>query len=206
LLLPIKGDLIICPEQIIQRLVKENLLGTCYPFMRNQGNVLLINKNNPKQITGINDLIRPDIRLFISNPDTEKVSHQGYRKTVENILDLNQLDHHAFSSSIDNASDNIVFGEKIHHREAPQVLANNLCDVAIVYYHLALRYKRIFPGMFSIIPLGGTEQSPEPLKGNLQNQLFVAEFKTENNWAKPFLDCLLSDESKAIYEKHGLRQ
>ena len=32
----------------------------------------------------------------------------------------------------------IVFGERIHHREAPQALADGKADVAMVYYHLAL--------------------------------------------------------------------
>ena len=40
----------------------------------------------------------------------------------------------------------IVFGERIHHREAPQALADGKADVAMVYYHLALRYVRCFRG------------------------------------------------------------
>ena len=49
----------------------------------------------------------------------------------------------------------VEYGERIHHREAPQAIMDGRADVAIVYYHLALGYTRIFPSLFEMVPLGG---------------------------------------------------
>lgn len=39
----------------------------------------------------------------------------------------------------------LVYDESIHHREAPQAILDERADAALVFYHLALRYQRIFP-------------------------------------------------------------
>jgi hypothetical protein len=43
---------------------------------------------------------------------------------------------------------------------------NCWADAAIVYFHLALRYTRIFSDLFDFIPLGGTREQPQPYAEN----------------------------------------
>ena len=55
-------------------------VGTAYTalfnwvFARSEGNSLLLARGNPEGITGIGDLLREDVRLFISNPVTATTS------------------------------------------------------------------------------------------------------------------------------------
>ena len=45
-----------------------------------------------------------------------------------------------------------------HHREAPQALADGEADVAMVCYHLALRFVRVYPGGLKSYARGGTRR------------------------------------------------
>ena len=114
---------------------------------------MLINKGNPKSITGIADLLRNDVRLTISNPITETASYSVYKKTLLDVASEQALDVNAFNNLIDKDSTQVVFGESIHHREVPQILYEGRADVGIVYYHLALRYTRIFPDDFELVEI-----------------------------------------------------
>ena len=103
------------------------------------------------------DLLRPDVIPFISNPDTDASSYGVYRETMLAMARIRGLDVGALTRRLSGEADEvgesgvIVFGERIHHREAPQALADGRADVAMVYYHLALRYVRVFPGEFEIV-------------------------------------------------------
>jgi len=96
--------------------------------------------------------------LFVSNASTEKASHIGYRNTLVNLAKRKGLQSDKLENWIDKGSSRIRFGQSVHHREAPQALFENQCDVAILYYHLALRFTRIFPELFELIPLGGHDR------------------------------------------------
>ena len=80
--LSLQPDLFISPPRVMAQLQKEGFVRSHQLLARNRGSVLLVGKGNPKQITGIADLMRDDVRLFISNPDTETVSYEGYRETL----------------------------------------------------------------------------------------------------------------------------
>lgn len=114
------------------------------PFMSSRGCVSLLHKNNLKGIAGIVDLLRPDVRLFLSNPNTEKVSNQIYTDCLRRLATQDFLAH--APGQPDPAK--LVYGRSIHHREAPQAIMDERADAALVFYHLALRYQRIFPEHF----------------------------------------------------------
>ena len=99
----------------------------------------------------------------------------------------------------------VVFGERIHHREAPQAVADGSADVAPVFYHLALRYVRIFPDYFDIVPLGGSVEDPDPLEGNVTGITSMGLIGDGGSWGSRLLEYLASDEALKIYESHGLR-
>ena len=94
----------------------------------------------------MSDLLRDDVIPFMSNPDTEAASYAVYRDTILETARLRGLDVRSLERRLSGDSGAIVFGERIHHREAPQAVAEGRADVAMVYYHLALRYARIFTG------------------------------------------------------------
>ena len=97
-----------------------------------------------------------------------------------------------------------MLGECIHHREAPEALAAGQVDTAIVYYHLALRYTRIFPDLFDIVPLGGTKEDPNPPPENLTARIHMASVGDGGDWGEAFLAFMQSDSVADIYTRHGL--
>jgi len=202
LILSVRPHVFISPPEVMEHIKKLGFIKQHVFVAQNQGSVLLIPRDNPKKIHSIPDLIRDDIRLFISNPETEKTSYSGYRQTLEGLARRQDLGVNAFCDAV--FGDSAVFGERIHHREAPEAVAGDNADVAIVYYHLALRYTRIFPDIFDIIPLGGTKEQPAPPPENLIAQIHMGLIGDGGEWGEAFMKFMQSDVVAKIYDYHGL--
>ena len=211
LTLRVRPDVVIGPREVVERLHAEGETGAPVAFARSRGNAYLVRTGNPKEIRGVADLLRPDVIPFISNPDTETASYRVYRETMLAAARVRGLDVGALRRRIsgkggENAR--IVFGECIHHREAPQALADGEADVAMVYYHLALRYVRVFPRKFEIVcegwdPVG--EGDREPAEGMVVTEYVVAPAWRAGEWGDAFVKFMRSGEAVAIYEGHGVR-
>ena len=201
--LHLKPHLFISPPSVLDTLVKEGLLQNYSPFMSCRGVVMLVARDNPKNITGIQDLIRPDVRLFLSNPVTEKISNQIYTESLRRLaihkgITLDFLSH--APGKHDPAK--LLYGESIHHREAPQTILDKRADAAMVFYHLALRYQRIFPEHFDYVwPLGSL--GDQALDSNYFSCGLVGN---GGAWGQALMDFLMSDTVTKIYEYHGLKR
>lgn len=197
-------DLFISPLPVMEQLRGNGFVDDCRPFMQSRCNVLLIRKHNPKSIAGIADLLRDDVRLFLSNPQNETASYLVYYQTMVGLLREHGIDPQALDNKIASPAPAMIFGDRIHHREAPQALFDNKADVAMVYYHLALRYTRIFPDDFDFIPLGGTRSAPQPGAANVTTVFYAGTVNQGGRWGERFMDFLDSDEVTEIYASHGL--
>ena len=91
-----------------------------------------------------------------------------------------------------------VEGKK-RKEEAPQAVAGGRADAAIVFSHLALRYTRIFPELFDVVPLAA-EGDPDNLSGATHAAL-VAD---GGAWGHSALEFLTGPDGAAIYARHGL--
>jgi len=196
----------ISPDFIMQKLVDSGAFESFKPFMKSRGNVLLIKKSNPKNIQDCRDLLRDDVRLFLSNPATEKASYQTYRSSLLAVAKLLDINEQQLAERLEESHPLMVYGQQIHHREAPQAIYANQADVAIVYSHLALRYTRIFPDDFSFIPFTGMENDPEKEIGNLQTAYFINAMKDAGEYGNQFVEFCLSNEVTDIYRRHGLKR
>lgn len=168
----------ISPENILNKLVEKKQLSSHQAFARSSGNVLLVKKGNPKSISGIADLLRDDVRLTISNPVTEAASYEVYKQTLLEVAAEQNLDVSAFKKLINKNSTRTVFGESIHHREVPQTIYEGSADVAVVYYHLALRYTRIFPDDFEIVEIKS--------KTNVYTDYHIGLMNSAGEWGENF--------------------
>jgi molybdate-binding protein len=193
----------ISPPHVLDLLHEQGFVRSQRLLARNQGSVLLIQHGNPKNIYGVKDLMRRDVRLFISNPDRESVSYRGYRKTLVGMAVQEAIAAQTFSETVFGRT--LVPGQRIHHREAPEAVASARADAAVVYYHLALRYTRIFANTFEIIPLGGTVEKPEPSANNQTSEICMGLVGDGGQWGLPFLDFMESRVASDIYNDHGLR-
>lgn len=188
----------ISPENILDKLVEKKQIASHQAFARSKGNVLLVKKGNPKSITSIADLLRDDVRLTISNPLTEKASYDVYKQTLLDVAAEQKLDVNAFNQLIDKDSTRAVFGESIHHREVPQTIYEDSADVAVVYYHLALRYMRIFPDDFELVEIKTNQ--------NVYTDYRIGLMNDAGEWGEKFLDFMLSKDAIALYKEHGLQE
>ncbi len=199
--LSVTPHVFISPPAVLEPLVQDGYMHGYQPFMSSRGVVLLVPKDNPKGIAGLADLLLPDVRLFLSNPQTEKVSNQIYtdclrRLAMQKGITLDFLAHEP--GKPDPAK--LVYGESIHHREAPQAIVDGRADAALVFYHLALRYQRIFSGYFDFVwPAGSL--------GNHACDIsyFSCGLVGDGGaWGPALMDFLMSDTVTQIYEHHGL--
>lgn len=193
--------LVISPPAILDALVKAGRMRSHHAFARSRGMVLLVKKGNPKRITATADLLRLDVRLFLSNPDTERVSHALYtgclrRLASQSGLKLDFIDHAPRQPD----PDKLVYGRLIHHREAPQAIADGAADAAVVFYHLALRYQRIFPEHFEYVWPGGSADDPA-CEAGVANCGLVDE---GGQWGQTLMDYLFSEDVAMMYAHHGL--
>ena len=182
------------PGHILDSLVRKGYMERNDPFVRNQGSVLLVKKDNPKHILSVRDLERQEITLFLSNPDTERASFEGYRDTLVNLSGDGD-----FLERIQ-----VTCGRTIHHREAPEAVSHGEADAAMLYYHLALHYTRRFPDTFDMVPLGGTAAHPDPVSGNITGTTYAGKVLDGGPHGDRFLQFLQTDEVKEIYRLHGL--
>ena len=199
--LAIRPDLFIGPPAVLQGLVDEQLMHSHAPFARSMGTVFLVKKGNPKKIYQVSDLLRDEVRLFLSNPDNESVSYRVYRDCLNDLAERSQIALPFLSHAHDQPDpQKLIYGERIHHREAPQAVADGRADIAIVYYHLALRYQRIFPELFDwfwpdgAFNHGGCEHSHYHCGMGIQ----------VNEWGKALYRHLMGAEVAAVYRRHGL--
>ena len=222
------------PQGLMTALAKENFLeGDPIAVIKNQGNVILVKKGNPKKIKTIWDLGRKDIKVVTSNPETEKGSFSNYRDSIYNIA-LNDPNKPAnwtaerLFNSIFNSNEKFdkqyfnhannsehrnkvkwLAGKRIHHREVPWSIVYGQADAGLIFYHLALYMVRTFPDKFDIVPLGGTVEYPQPVAGNKQATLFIAKIKgdftsNQNLAGEELINSYTSNVFDVILEKHGL--
>ncbi len=196
--LNLRPDIFISPKNILDKLVEEQQLDSHKAFARSRDNVLLVKKGNPKAIQGVADLLRADVRLTISNPVTEAASYNVYKQTLMTVADEQGLDKTSLANLIARDAAKTVFGESIHHREVPQAIYQGLADVAVVYYHLALRYTRIFPDSFDLVDI----QTKKPVTTDYH----IGLMNNAGQWGQPFLEFMLSDTAINIYKEHGLQK
>ena len=150
--------------------------------LSNFGNVMLVRAGNPRNIDSIFDLGRGGVRVVTSNPVTEPGSFGNYSSSVFHIA-FRLVEAHTGSiplaeavatklyNRVFNPKNNAhrkkwVVGDRIHHRDVPQALANGEAHVGLMFYHLARTAMEAHPGLFEIVPLGGTVEDPQPFLGN----------------------------------------
>jgi hypothetical protein len=203
--LAIRPQVFISPPRLLEKIIAAGHATTHEPFMRSRGNVLLVRKANPKNIRGVADLARADVRLFLSNPVTEAPSYQVYIETLNRFARKQGLTLDFLDAGPDAPHPRVLFGERIHHRELPQALADGRADSAPVYYHLALRYTRIFPELFEMVALDGGETEPSPCPEQVISDFHLALIDDGGRWGGMLREFLLGPEAGAIYQHHGLQ-
>ena len=159
-------------------------------YTRNRGVVLLIRAGNPKNIRGIADLLRDDVRVALSSPTREPASFESYSNT------LRSQGGAQFPEMV-LKKHNTVSPAAVHHRENPQFIYDGVADVAPMYYHFGDYLKRRMPQHFDYVAL--------PAEGNFLDALAISVIRNAQHKAAAgaWLEFIRSDAAGAVFERHG---
>jgi len=152
---------------------------------------IMVKKGNPKQIKGLTDLAKKDIRVSMPNLQTEGIGTQimeAYAKAGGEQLQKAIMDEKVKGGS--------TYLTKIHHRESPMRILYGDSDAGPVWSTEVLYQQTIGN------PIDGVDI---PVKYNVTAKYVAASLKTAPHAraAKDFMDFLISAEGKAVYKKHG---
>jgi len=200
-----KPDVFIGPGNILDGLEDEGFIAQHVAFAESLGNVILVRKGNPKGIASVADLLSDDVTLACSNPATEKASYVVYAEAAGGMAREAGVDADALVAKLSTAGPKTVHSQLIHHREVPELIRAGHADAAVIYYHLALRYTRIFPELFELVDMGGV-LSGERLTTNPTTRYHIGLVADGGRWGERFVSFMQSNTAQHLYEEHGLRR
>jgi molybdate transport system substrate-binding protein len=159
-------------------------------YTRNRGMVLLVAAGNPKNIRGIRDLLRDDVRVALSSPTREPASFDSYAST------LRAQGGPQFPDLILKKR-NTVLPVAVHHRENPQFIYDGVADVAPMYFHFGEYLKKQMPKHFDYVAL--------PSEGNFRDELAIALINNapRRAAAAAWIEFIRSDVAAAVYYRYG---
>lgn len=173
------GDLFMPGEtDYIEAARKESLVGpgkaVCYLVP-----VILVKKGNPKGIHGLQDLLRPGVRLGLGNPDACVIG-----KLSEKIFEKNKI-------PLDAIKKNQVFSSLTVNEMGIQIKTGQL-DAAIVWEATAAEYA------------DAADAIAIPPDRNLFSQVAIGvlESAKDKPLAEEFIAFLAGEKGRAIFAKH----
>ncbi len=198
--LSLTPHIFISPGDVLEPLHGEGMIGAPQPVMRSRTLAILVRHGNPKNVSSPDQLLDPAIRLAISNPITEKASFGVYAAALcafGEAMGKSAVDTEAYL-----VGDRVAHSQIIHHREVPQILASDQADASLIYYHLALRYTRIFPNVFDLIELDVSDL-PDPER--FVTTYYLSVVGDGGAFGKQFQSFFRSAQVADIYASHGLQ-
>ncbi|MDH3948930.1 MAG: substrate-binding domain-containing protein [Gammaproteobacteria bacterium] len=198
-----KPDVFIGPGNILDELVDAELITRHEPFAESRGNVILVRKGNPKGITAVSDLLSDEITVACSNPVTEKASYAVYAEAARGLAQEAGTDGDAVVAKLSTAGPKTIHSQIIHHREIPELIGAGHADAAIIYYHLALRYTRIFPDIFELVDIGNVLSGESSAK-NPTTRYHIGLVADGGKWGEHFVSFMQSNTAQSLYKEHGL--
>ncbi|MDO8992915.1 MAG: substrate-binding domain-containing protein [Daejeonella sp.] len=159
-------------------------------FMKNRLSIM-VQKGNPKNIKGLKDLGRNDVRVSMPNPKWEGIGNRiedSYVKAGGESLKKMVMET--------KVKDSTTFLTQIHHRQSPMRILYDQSDAAPVWY-TEVHYQKM---------IGNPVEEVEiPASENVVSQNVAGQLKKAPNAvaAKHFMDFLISPAAKAVYEKYG---
>lgn len=198
--LSVTPHVFISPGDVLEGLRKKGLVGDHHPVMRSTGLAILVANGNPKNVRAPTDLLAGNIRLAISNPVSEKASYAIYEAA---LCAFASLEGHAEAGVREYlTSPRVAKSRIIHHREIPQILASGGADASLIYYHLALRYTRIFPDLFDLVEV---DIASLPAPQRFTTTYHIAVVGEGGSFGARFAQFFQSEQVADIYTRHGLQ-
>lgn len=154
---------------------------------------LMVQKNNPEKIKGLEDLKNDKIRISMPNKKFE-----GIGKTVEEayIKAGGEKLHHEIM--VDKLKNNTTFLTQIHHRQSPMRILYNQSDVAPVW-ETEIFYQKSIGRKVDMVSI------PEKYNKLSVSMAGLLKDAAHKEAANDFMNFLISEESQAIFKKFGFK-
>jgi ABC-type molybdate transport system substrate-binding protein len=123
----------------LSKLKAAGLMSQYEIYMHNELQIMVA-KGNPKHVTGIDDLVRAEIRTSMPNPLTEGIMQFYARKVLERHGVWQRISGGKDCASC-QATENNYF-TAVHHRETPERIRDGRADAGIVWKTEVLEAQR----------------------------------------------------------------
>ncbi len=152
---------------------------------------IMVQKGNPKQVKGLKDLGRDDVRVSMPNPEWESIGRgieEAYVKAGGEDLKNNIMTKKVKDSS--------TYLTEIHHRQSPMRILYDQSDAAPVWY-TEVFYQQMIGHPVEMVEI--------PVSENISATYTAGLLKKAPHpqAAKDFMEFLVSPDAKAIYKKYA---
>lgn len=152
---------------------------------------IMVQKGNPKNVKGLKDIGRKDLRVAMPNPDFEGIGkriEEAYVKAGGEALKETVMKS--------KVKDKSTYLTQIHHRQSPMRILYDQSDAAPVWFTEA-QYQKMLGHPVEMIEVPEAE--------NIRSQYVAGQLKNAPHpeAAKDFMDFLVGAEANAIYKKFG---
>ncbi|MCW2120899.1 molybdate ABC transporter substrate-binding protein [Flavobacterium sp. 7A] len=152
---------------------------------------IMVQKNNPKDIKGLQDLASKKVRISMPNPLWEGIGsriEEAYVKVGGDKLKQTIM--------VDKVKDGSTYLTQIHHRQTPMRILYDQSDAAPVWYSEAY-YQNMIHNPIEIVNI--------PDHDNIKATYIAGLLKEAPHpeAAKDFMDFIQSATAKSIYQKYG---
>ncbi len=173
----------------IQR--QKHWFGRTYDYADNKL-AIMVPAGNPRQVHGIPDLGRPEVRVSMPNPKFEGIARQIealYRKAGGDALDQ--------AIMLTKVRDGSTVLTQIHHRQSPLNILEGRADAAPVWYTEAYFQQQVLHRPVETVEI--------PVAMNSRVTYTAAELRAAPHprAARDFLTFLATPQAQAVYRKYG---
>jgi ABC-type molybdate transport system substrate-binding protein len=179
----------------LKRLKAANLMSQYAVYMHNELQILVA-KNNPKKVTGIDDLVRTDVKTSMPNPVNEGIMQFYARKVLERHNIWQQISDGKECVSCQTTANN--WFTAVHHRETPARILDGTSDAGIVWKTEVLEAQRHGANVDAV------ELPPsDSLRGDVAYAIGVLTNSKHSQAADRYLAFVGSEAGQAAYAKFG---
>jgi molybdate transport system substrate-binding protein len=143
---------------------------------------ILVQKGNPKRISGLHDLVRPGVRLGLGNSEACAIGRKSKRIFEKNNVPWPDVER------------NLLFQSATVNELGMHIQAQSL-DAVIVWDAVAAYYAR------------HGDEVPIPVRQNVIStvEAGILKYTSREALARRFLEFMISDPGQQVFRKHGYR-
>lgn len=179
----------------LKKLKQTGMMDRYATYMHNEM-VLMVAKGNPKNIRGIADLARADVRTSMPNPVNEGIMQFYGRKVLERHGLWAKISGGKECFSCQTTANN--WFTAVHHRETPDRIAAGKSDTGIVWVTEAIEATR------ANAPVEGVKLPPaDSLRDEVAYAIGMLTNSPHKAAAQRYLDFLATPAAQDAYGKYG---